>query len=340
MRTVRMLGNCGVDVIDLDDPEPQDADEVVVQVLSSPLCGSERHAWDGPNAMGTASGAMNAGHEGAGVVAKTRGAKHVREGDRVALHAAAPCGRCRYCMAGHWVLCDRPPGRRLPGNHSQYVLLHERSCLPLGDDISFETGALFGDAIGTPFRAIKRLGVTGFDTVLITGQGPIGLAATMLCRFLNAHVIVLDINPYRLERARQCGANACVNPTEEEDLGARLAEIAGPRGIDVALECSAAPEAQTLCLDVLRKSGRMALVGVSGTGPTIDTMQHFTLKEIEVIGTWYSTPTDHEELEALVRRGLPATELVTHRLEIERAPEAFDLFFGGGAAKVVLEPWA
>ena len=338
MRTVQMLGNCGVDVVDLADPEPRERDEVVVQVLSSPLCGSERHAWDGPKAMG-AGEVLNGGHEGAGIVAKTRGSTQVKEGDRVVLHAASPCGSCRYCVAGHWVLCDSPRGRRFPGNHSQYVLVNERCCLPLADDIDFETGALFGDAIGTPFRAIKRLGITGFDTVLITGQGPIGLAATMLCRFLNARTIVLDIHPYRLERGRQCGADACVNPAEEPDIRARLAEIAGPRGIDVALECSAAPEAQTLCLDVLRKSGRMALVGVSDKGPTIDTMQHFTLKEIEVIGTWYSAPTDHEELEALVRRGLPAADMVTHRFGIEEAPEAFDLFFGGDAAKVVLEPW-
>ena len=83
----------------------------------------------------------------------------------------------------------------------------------------------------------------------------------------------------------------------------------------------------------------MALVGVSDKGPMIDTMQHFTLKEIEVIGTWYSAPTDHEELKALVRRGLPAADMVTHRFGIEQAQEAFDLFFGGEAAKVVLEPW-
>ncbi len=78
---------------------------------------------------------------------------------------------------------------------------------------------------------------------------------------------------------------------------------------------------------------------MSGTGPTIDTMQHFTLKETEVIGTWYSAPTDHEELEALVRRALPAKDMVTHRYGIEEAPEAFDVFFGGAGAKVVLEPW-
>ena len=337
MRTVQMHGNCGVGVLDVPEPEPTTSDEVVVRVMSSPLCGSERHAYDGASGMDGTRG-YNGGHEGAGIVAKARGAKHVKEGDRIVLHAAAPCGACRYCVAGHWVLCDNPPGRRFPGNHSQYVLVNERSCLPLADDISFEVGALFGDAIGTPFRAIKRLGLTGFDTVLITGQGPIGLAATMLCRFLNAHVIVLDVNAYRLDLGRQCGADVCLNPAEEPDIRAKLAEIA-PRGIDVALECSAAPEAQTLCLDALRKSGRMALVGVSDTGPTINTMQHFTLKEIEVIGTWYSAPTDHEELEALVRRGLPAGDMVTHRFGIEQAPEAFDLFFGGDAAKVVLEPW-
>ena len=338
MRTVRMLGEGRVDVIDVPEPEPG-AEEVVVRVMASPVCGSERHVYEDAGGLGAAQG-FNGGHEAAGVVSRAGAAARLKEGDRVALHAATPCGHCRHCLGGHWVLCEGAiDPRRFPGNHAECVRLHERSCLALADDIPFEAGALFGDAVGTPFRAVKRLGVSGFETVLITGQGPIGLAATLLCRFLNAFVIALDVNSYRLERAKVCGADVCINPREQPDLLAHLAEVAGPRGIDVALECSADPQAQTLCMDALAKSGRMALVGVTNKGPDIDTMRHFTLKEITVIGTWYSAPADHFELEALVRRGLPVSQLVTHRFGMSEAPAAFDAFFDGRTAKVVIEPW-
>ena len=338
MKTVQMLGNRQVRVIDVPEPEPEH-DQVVVKMMSSALCGSERHTYHGAN---TVDGPRyNAGHEGTGIVCKVARSSRVREGDRVALYAGTPCGHCRYCLDGHWVLCERRDSApaRFPGNHSQYVAVGDRACLPLADDVSFETGALIGDVLGTPYRAIKRLNVTAFDTVLIAGQGPIGLAATLLCKFLNAFVIVLDINEYRLSHARKCGADVCVNPAEETDVLIRLQEAAGADGIDVALDCSANPDAQTLCLDALRRGGRMAFIGVTDQGPRINTIEHFTKKELEVIGTWYSAPGDHRELEALVRRGLPADDLITHSFGIDAASEAFDTFFGGAAMKVLLDPW-
>ena len=339
MKTVQMLGNRQVRVIDTPEPEPE-GDRVVVKIMSSALCGSERHTYIGPNTVGGPR--FNAGHEGTGIVCKVDRSSRVREGDRVALYAGTPCGQCRYCLEGHWVLCERRDSApaRFPGNHAQYVTVADQVCLPLADDVSFDVGSLLGDVLGTPFRAIKRLNVTAFDTVLISGQGPIGLSATLLCRFLNAFVIVLDINEYRLDYARRCGADVCINPAEEDDTLARLREAAGPEGIDVALDCSANPDAQTLCLDALRRGGRMAFIGVTDQGPRINTIEHFTKKELELIGTWYSRPGDHRELEALVRRGLPASELITHSFGIEQAPEAFDTFFGGAAMKVMLDPWS
>ena len=338
MKTVQMLGNRQVRVIDVPEPEPKD-ERVVVKIMSSALCGSERHTYHGPNTLDAPR--YNGGHEATGIVCKVDRSSRVKEGDRVALYAGNPCGQCRYCLAGRWVLCERRDTKslRFPGNHSQYVALGDLACLPLADDIPFEIGTLFGDVLGTPFRAIKRLKVTAFDTVLITGQGPIGLSATLLCKFLNAFVIVLDINEYRLDHARRHGADVCINPDEETDVLARLQEAAGPEGIDAAIDCSASPDAQTLCLDALRRGGRMAFVGVTDQGPRINTIEHFTKKELELIGTWYSSPGDHQELEALVRRGLPAAELITHHFGIEEAPEAFDRFFGGSAMKVMLDPW-
>jgi L-iditol 2-dehydrogenase len=343
MRTVRLLGNRGVKVIEMPEPEPKD-DQVVVKIMSSGICGTERHTYDGEDGRDETRG-YNSGHEATGVVCKVDKSSRLREGDRVGVHASKFCGKCRYCLSGDWVMCDQFGGGQhragyFPGTHSQYVLIDDRSCLPMSDDIPYETGVLFGDTLGVTFHAINRLKVTGFETVLITGLGPIGLSATMLCKFLNAFVIVLDVDQYRLTHAELCGADVRVNPDAESDVLARLQEIAGPRGIDVALDCSGNPVAQTLCLDALRKGGRMAFVGVTQEGPAINTSKHLIGKELELIGSWYSRPREYPELEALYRRGLPADDLITHRFGIEEAQTAFDTLFGGGsAAKVIIDPW-
>ena len=331
VRSVQMLGNQQVTVA--DRPEPLAGDGLVtVKVEASAICGSERHSYFD---HGVPDG--NGGHEAAGTVVDAGGSTRLNPGDRVALHASAPCGQCCQCCqccqcwAGNWVLCESPTTRRgTRGNHAQYVALDEARCLSLPDDVSLETGSLLGDVLGTPFRAIQKVGVTALDRVLIMGQGPVGLAATMICKFLNAHVVVANVNDYRLEQARACGADETLNPLRDDVL-----EVAP----EVALDCTGNPTAQTACLDAARVGGRVALIGVTNDGPTIDTMKHFTLKELTVYGSWYSTPMDHLELIELLRRGLPADQMITHRFDIEDAPQAFSAFFNGEAAKVIITPW-
>jgi L-iditol 2-dehydrogenase len=325
MKAVKMLGNEQVSVVDMPDPQA-DGRQIIVKIMSSALCGSERHAYYGSHVI-----PGNAGHEAAGIIHDAGTSEIVSVGDRVALHASSACGRCRECWEGNWVRCRNPSQtHRTIGNHSQFVQIRDELCLPLPDDISFDTGALLGDVMGTPYRAIKRLGVTGFDQVLIMGQGPIGLAATMICKFLNAEVTVADVNEYRLEQSLRCGADRALPATSPE-----LAGLAP----DVALDCSGNSDAQTLCLDTVKPGGRVALIGVSEDGPRINTTRHFILKELTVIGSWYSTPVDHLELIDLVHRGLSPEAMITHRFGIDEAPKAFTSFFAGEAAKVMLTPW-
>ena len=231
-------------------------------------------------------------------------------------------------------MCDQRRGGRgewFPGTHSQYILMRDQMCLPMSDDISYETGVPFGDTLGVTFHAIKRLRLMGFETVLITGQGPIGLSATMLCKFLNAFVIVLDVDRYRLTHAQLCGADVCVNPDAESDVLERLREIAGPRGIDVALDCSGNPVAQRRSDSIRRRDAG---------GLAINTGKHFIGKELELIGSWYARPSELPELEALYRKGLPADDLITHRFGIEESQTAFDTLFGGeSTAKTIIDPW-
>jgi propanol-preferring alcohol dehydrogenase len=325
-----MLGRERVEVIDRPEPEPA-GDRVVVRVMASALCGSERHAYAGPEPR-----AGNGGHEAAGVVVAADAARHCRVGDRVLVFAASPCGRCRHCLAGRWILCRARVPAPTGGMHAQLALVRDDLCFAIPGDLSFEQAALLSDVLGTPFRALRRLGASALDTVLITGQGPVGLAATMLCRFLGARVLAADINDYRLERAAAAGATRVVNPLREDIRSAAL-ELTDGEGADLALECSATADGAAACVAAVRTAGRVAFIGL--TGPvTLDITAQLILRDLQLIGSWYSDPADLAELASIVRRGLDLSPLVTHRYGIEEAGEAFATFFGGRSAKVILEP--
>lgn len=332
MLTVQILGNEKVAVRELPDPEPEGS-LVVVKIMASAICGSELGAYRRPNSM-----EHNSGHEASGIVWKTDNPKYLKEGDRVVLFAQSHCGRCEHCRAGYWILCQNPSPRRYPGNHSQYVLLDEELCLPLPDDISFEVGALLGDGIGTPYHAIRRLGINALDTVLICGQGPIGLSATLICRFLNAQVIAVDINDYRLELAKSIGADYAFNPQREDVLEA-VKEITDGLGVDKAIDCTGKAEGELLALNAVKRRGKMAFIGENSIGVTINPSAQLIRKDLDVIGSWYFNASEYEDMIKIVRRGVPIERLITHRFPITEAQKAFETFASGKAAKVLIKPW-
>jgi threonine dehydrogenase-like Zn-dependent dehydrogenase len=173
MKAVRMLGDKKVEVTDVPEPEPKD-DLVVVKIMSSVICGTEHRAYFGSSPI-----PGNAGHEAAGVVWKTDKSSLVKEGDQVTIYPqvvmAENCHRCPACLSGEWLLCHNPPSpRRSGGTHCQYMLVPEHYCLPIPRELPFDVGAMIDDCIGTPYRALRRLGVKAGDTALVTGVGPIG----------------------------------------------------------------------------------------------------------------------------------------------------------------------
>jgi len=338
MKTVHMLGNGKIEIIDLPEPDPND-DYVVVKIMSSTICGTEYTSYFGKVPLES-----NSGHEAAGIVWKTDNAKYVRKGDRVSIYPILyySCHRCPACLAGDWLHCQNfrwpKPNQKYPGNHSQYILIREDICLPIPDDISFEVGALLDDCFGTPYQAIKRLQVNAFDTVLITGVGPIGAAAAMISKFLNAQVIAVDINDMRLEHVLQYGVEHTINPLKDDVLKI-VRKLTNNQGVDVALECSGMEEAQIQCLETVKPRGKVAFLGIKSETTKVKVLQHFILKDLTVIGSWAMKPVMHSEIIELIRRGLPADQLITHKFKIEDAASAFKAFFSGEAVKVTINPW-
>lgn len=331
MIAVQLMGRGRIELRELPEPAPLQ-DQVVVQIRASALCGSELHAFRGPHALEN-----NLGHQAAGIVYAVDQARGVRPGDRVALFAETHCGRCVHCRAGDWILCESPQRpARYPGDHAEFVCLPESLCLPLPPDISFEAGALLGNGLGTPYHAVRRLGVHALDTVVITGQGPAGLHATLVCKFFGARVIAVEPRPARRELAASLGADAALDPMAGDPRQA-IRDLTGGRGADKALDCSGTEEGQNLALDSLRRRGRMAFIGENPVA-TIRPSEQFIRKELEVFGSWYFNASEYDEMVEVVRRGAPIDRIVTHRFPLHEAQEAFDTFARGSSGAVLLQP--
>ena len=339
MKAVSMPGRERIEVIDVPEPEPS-GESVVVKVLASTICGSEHVTYRGEHDRRPRR--LNSGHEAAGIVWKTDGAQRLKEGDRVAIYAAPEgCGRCAECLVGNWILCLNKASEPddFIGTHSQFIARREQRCLPLPDDISFEDGAVMLDCVGTPYRAIKRLGINAFDTVLITGMGPIGAAAATICKFLGAVVIAAEISETRLNHAKTLGIDHALNPNVD-DVVERVRELTQGRGVSAALDCTGLADGQLLCLEATRTRGRIAFVGVKPGTVAVSVMDHLLPKELTLIGTWYLSPAESLEVAELIQRGLPIGKLITHRFGIDEAATAFDTVFGGKGTKVIIDPWA
>lgn len=326
-----------VEIRDIAEPEPKD-DLVVVKIMSSLICGTEHIVYEKapiPSTVGAA------GHEAAGVVWKTDKAKYVKEGDKVSIYPTTGenCMRCIPCWSGEWQRCENKTIKRSQmGTHTQYMLIPEYMCLPIPDDMPFSIGAMIDDCIGTPYRAIKRMGVNGSNTVFITGAGPIGAAAAVIVKFLNGRAIIVDSNEYRLEKAKKNGADYVINP-EKDNVLARVRQFTDNKGADIAIDCSGVAAAQIQCLEVVRSGGKVAFLGIRSETTPINIPLHCILKELTIIGSWASTPQEHMEIVALLRRGMPIEKIITHQFNIDAAQMAFDTFFSGKAVKVAINLW-
>ena len=350
MKIVEMYGDSRVGVIEVPDPEPRD-NWVVVKVIASTICGTEARTYQyGGSTFDSAY--TNSGHEAAGVVWKAGPTARIAEGTRVVVmaHMGEQCGQCSFCYQGLWLLCANltDGGAEYDGTHSQYILRPDSHCIPMPDDVPFEIGSLLVDAVGTPYRAIRRLGVNGFDTVLVTGLGPLGASAAIICEKLGARVIASEPAEFRRSLAGEYGVDVAIDPVSDDPL-ARVMELTDGRGVDVALDFTGYTEPQMLCLDAAKVGGSVGFIGLkydeTPDGPVprptpVTVAGHLLPKELTLIGSWSVAPHEMLELFELVQQGLPVEQLITHRFSIDEAQEAYETAFNQRGCKVIIDPWA
>jgi propanol-preferring alcohol dehydrogenase len=340
MKAVLFPGSRQVDVVELPDPTPGPG-EALVRMRASALCRSDMSLYDGTPIVGgdvAGTGSIVPGHEPAGEIAALGpdAGSALSVGDRVAVNLAIGCGTCRWCQRGYRMLCSefRCVGFDVGGGNAEYLVVPAVNCMPIPDAMSFEVAAVSTDMVGTQYSTQKRLGVSGVDTVAMSGIGPMGAAGVLVAKARGARVIAVDVLDSRLQMARELGADELVD-ARDGDASEQLRELTDGEGIDVGVECSGSPTAQNTLLDAARQLGSVAFIGESRE-TTINPSDQLIRKMLTVIGGWYFAAWEYPEVAALiVDRKLPVEKLITHRFSLDDAAEAFRAFHARETEKAI-----
>jgi threonine 3-dehydrogenase len=325
-----------------DVPVPEiGPNDVLIKVRKASICGTDIHIWNWDAwSQKTIKVPMVIGHEFMGEVAKL-GAEVVgfQVGDRVSGEGHITCGHCRNCRAGKRHLCRNTLGLGVnrPGCFAEYVSLPAFNVFRIPKEIPDEIASFF-DPLGNAVHTALSFDLVGED-VLITGAGPIGVMAAAIARHVGArHVVVTDVNPFRLELARKLGATQAVD-VRTQTLGDVMRSLGMTEGFDVGMEMSGNGQAFRDLLGVMNHGGRVAILGIPPAEVSIDWNQvifkGLVLKGVygrEMFETWY-------KMVAMLQSGLDVAPVVTHRFPAARYAEAFEAMRSGQSGKVVLD-WA
>lgn len=327
-----------VSLQDVAEPQPGRG-EILVRVAACGICHTDLHYID--HGVPTFKTPVILGHEVSGTVAGL-GAEvtRFRAGDRVLLPAVFTCGTCRACRTGRENICEQMKmlGNHLDGAYAEYVVAPAKDCFPLPADIPLAEACLIGDALSTPYHAVKhRAQVRVGQTVAVFGCGGVGINAVQFAALAGGHVIAVDIDDRKLELARQFGARDTLNPRGVERVDKELKKRTGG-GVDVALEVIGKPETLRAAYDSLRPGGRLCVVGYCAEPVTLP-LSKTMFFELEIVGSLGCRPTDYPELIELVRAGrVKLGPLVTGRYSLEEIFQGLDALRRGEGLRGIVLP--
>ena len=320
-------------------PKISAPNEVLIKINKTAICGTDLHIYEWNEwAKSTIPIPMHIGHEFSGEIVELGELANpeLSIGQRVSAEGHIACHRCRNCHAGREHICPftKGIGVNVPGAFAEYLVMPSNNIVSLEDSISDSIGAIL-DPFGNALHTALCYDCTAED-VFITGAGPIGIMAAMICQFTGArNVILSDINDYRLNLAKQCGIKLVYNP-QKDDIEQLKKECNIEEGFDVGLEISGNPNALNQILDHMVNGGKLAQLGIF-SGPINIDMNNIVFKGItlsgiygrEMMETWY-------KMKALIDSGMNLNQIITHEFSYTDYQEAFELGLSGQSGKIIL----
>jgi threonine 3-dehydrogenase len=332
----------GAEQSTVPDPKPA-ADEVLIRVRRAGICGTDLHIykWD-PWAQNRIKTPLVFGHEMCGEIAELGSeVKGRRVGETVALETHIMCGHCYLCRRnlGHVCEATRIIGVDRAGAYAEYITMPAINAWPVPEGMPLEQAVAL-EPLGNAVHTVLAGEIAGCS-VAVTGCGPIGLFSILVARACGGGpIIATDINEYRLDLARACGADVVVNARQDNWVEAARQMTHG-HGLDVVCEMSGQPSVIQQGLDALRNAGRMSLLGICAQDTTLDLDKLVIFKGITVQGiigrrmfeTWH-------QMTSLIASGrLDISRVITHVMPLADLPQAMELLANGQAAKIAMVPW-
>lgn len=313
--------------------------DILIKIQRTAICGTDVHIykWD-EWAQKNIPVPMHVGHEFVGKVLEVGSeVKSIKVGERVSGEGHITCGYCRNCRAGRRHLCNHTLGVGVnrPGAFAEYLVIPAVNAVQLPDNISDDIAAIM-DPLGNSVHTALSFDLAGED-VLITGAGPTGLMAAAIARHVGArHIVITDVNDYRLELATKMGITRAVN-ISKESLSDVINGLGMTEGFDVGLEMSGNPQALKEMISSVCNGAKIALLGIYPHELSLDwnsiIFKGLFLKGIygrEMFETWY-------KMISMLQSGLNLNPVITHRYPIDEFQKGFDAMLSGSSGKVILD---
>jgi L-iditol 2-dehydrogenase len=328
MRFGRLAAPGSVVLEERPEPSPGDG-EVTVTLAACGVCGTDLE-----KLRGNYRTAGVIGHEPVGRIARVgRGVSGLAVGDRVFVHHHVPCYACEVCARGDYTFCPTYSKTNIdPGGFAEVFRVprenvERKAVLKLDPKVDWDSGALLEPA-GCALTAIRRVGLPDRASVLVLGLGPVGLLYARLVRSLGAAWVGgTEIAPLRRAAAERGGIDITVDPREPDRLRAAVNSATEGRGVDLAVVATGHPSVAKTATELVRRGGTVNLFGLPESGSRLDAdLQELYLRGVRIVPTYATTEPDVAEVHRMVAEGKVAfSDLVTHRVPLERIDEAFRL---------------
>jgi L-iditol 2-dehydrogenase len=300
--------------------------EILVKVRASGICGTDVMEWyrikKGPRILG---------HEIAGDIVESKSEKY-QVGQRVFVSHHVPCGQCKYCIAGDHTACDTlHQGNYDPGGYSEFIRVPkinvDHGVYVLPEHVTYDEGTMI-EPLACAVRGLRLINVRAGQTVLILGAGVSGLLNIQIAKLKGVRVVVTDINEYRLNKAREFGADEVINAGQDINVTA-----------DKIIICTGAYQAVEQAFRCIDKKGTILLFAIPDRDIPVP-IPDFWRKELTVTSSYGAAPVDLEEALALIQEHkVNVRDTITHKLPLRKIQQAFNIVIGAKESlKVVLEP--
>ena len=331
-----------MEVMERPIPELKE-DEVLIKVKAVGVCGTDLHIYNGNVVTGTD---VTIGHELSGVIEKV-GAKvgRVEVGDRVVSRLnVGVCGTCKACLSGNPQMCEHRtcPGHWVDGAFAEYMKIDEKQLLTFGKELTFEEAAFTEPMACVATALVERTKVQPEDLVVVIGPGPIGLLAAQMAKIYGASKVVvvgtaMD-KELRLPLAKKLGADLTL-VSGEDDVEQIIKGMTNGEGADLCVDCSGAAPAINSCLRMLRKLGRMCVIGLPGKREIPIEWKTAAEKSLEVIFSYSSTPTSWNLCLSMLERGaINVKDMISHTTDLEGFKDVVEATKRGEVIKAIIEP--